>query len=441
MAMGRARDLQNELWVATEDVRTPAHPFYERLNGILAAHKFDEQVEALCKPFYAERDGRPSIPPGLYFRMIMIGYFEGIDSERGIVWRCQDSLSLRAFLGLKLHESPPDQSTLSITRRRLPAEVIEEYHKIVLRMLLSEGLLKGQNLALDASVSQANAAMRSIVRRDTGKSQLEYARELAEKEGEVIKSTEDLIRFDQKRKRTTSNADWVSPTDSDAKVARMKDGRTRMAYKPEHAVDIDTGAIVVATLNQADLSDHDTATETIAELIETLGELGVESRESTIVADKGYHSEQVIAGCTAAEINTCIAVPQRKKSKNPSPKSKYAQEAIARNCERAKSASGRKLLRKRGETVERSFALVLDKGRMRRLFLRGQINAEKRYLIQVAAYNLGILMRAICGFGTPKGLADARKASFSVLDAMGALSMPFFLLWRLRLAQRFWVAA
>jgi transposase len=419
MSMGRMRDRQGELWVATEEIRTPGHPFFERLSRVLADHDFDRKVEALCGPYYADRDGRPSIPPGVYFRMVMVGYFEGIASERGLAWRCQDSLSLKSFLGLGPAEAAPDHSSLSVIRRRLPIEVFRAVQKLVLEMLKGAGLLKGRALAIDASTMEANAAMRSIVRRDTNESYAGYVARLAKAAGEPVPTRSARARFDRKRpKRTTSNKDWESPADPDAKIAKLKDGRTALAYKPEHVVDLDTGAIVAATVQNADLSDHATSTETLVQAIGNLDHLGQSSKDFTVVADKGYHSEAVIAGCVAAEIKTCISEPKLRGSRRLSRKPPLARKALDRNRRRVRSAYGKKLLRRRGETVERTFAHTLESGGMRRAWLRGRENVEKRYLVHVSACNLGLLMRRLVGFGTPKGLAGAPAALLAVLAGL-----------------------
>jgi len=419
MSMGRMKPKQGELWVATSEIRTPGHPFFKKLNEVFTAHDFDRKVEELCRPYYAERNGRPSIAPGLYFRMLMIGYFEGIGSERGLAWRCEDSLSLKAFLGLGAAETTPDHSSLSIVRRRLPVEVFRAVNKLVLGILKEAGLLKGRALALDASTMDANAAMRSIVRKDTNESYSGYIERLAKEAGEPAPTREAQARFDRRRKdRTTSNKDWESTTDTDARITRTKDGRTHLAYKPEHAVDVDTGAIVAATLNAADISDHETSTATIVRVVENFEHLDLPSKDFTIVADKGYHSEAVIAGCVVAEIRTCISEPEVRGRRRWKDKSSLARSAFRRNRRRARSDHGKRLMRKRGETVERSFAHLLDTGGLRRTYLRGRENNEKRYLAQVSAFNLGIVMRKLCGFGTPRGLAGALAAFLCALSVL-----------------------
>lgn len=419
MSMGRMKPKQGELWVAANEIKTPGHPFFKKLNEIFAAQDLDRKLEDLCRPYYAERDGRPSIPPGRYFRMLMIGYFEGIGSERGLSWRCEDSLSLKAFLGLGPADATPDHSSLSIVRRRLPVEVFRGANKLVLGILKDAGLLKGRALALDASTMDANAAMRSIVRKDTNESYAGYVERLAKEAGEPAPTRAAQAKFDKKRKdRTTSNTDWKSATDPDARITRTKDGRTHLAYKPEHAVDVETGAIVAATVNAADLSDHETSTATLVQVVKNFESVELPSTNFTVVADKGYHSEAVIAGCVTAEIKTCIAEPEIRGRRRWKDKAPVARIAFRRNRLRVRSEHGKMLMRKRGETVERSFAHVLETGGLRRTYLRGRENNEKRYLAQVSAFNLGLVMRKLCGFGTPRGLASSLAAAVAVLLAL-----------------------
>lgn len=416
MSMGRSKPHQGELWIPAAELKSPGHPFFERLDQVLAKCDFDRQAEEICKTAYAERNGRPSIPPGRYFRMLLIGYFEGIDSERGLAWRCQDSLSLKTFLGLGPADSVPDHSSLSVIRRRLPIEAFRKVFTLVLKTLEAEGLLKGKVIALDSSMMEANAAMRSIVRRDTKETYEGYVGRLAKAAGEPASTREELVRFDKQRPgRSTSNADWVSSSDPEAKISKMKDGRTRLAYKPEHAVDMDTGAIVAATVNHADQSDHETSTGTIVETTRSLSAIELADAGFLVVADKGYHSEAVLAGCATVEIETCIAMPRKRTRRRWKGKAAIARQAFERNRRRTRSEFGRRLQRRRGETVERSFAHVLETGRMRRTHLRGRENIEKRYLIQTSAFNLGLVLRKMTGFGTPRGLAAASAALLRAL--------------------------
>src|SRR5580692_10373229 len=275
MAMGtrKRRQRQEQLWVThTELVTGPGHPFYKRLSQVLDIEKFDEFCEQECAKFYAESNGRPSLTPGTYFRLLLVGYFEGIESERGIAWRVADSLGLRQFLGFGLDEKTPDHSTISRTRRLMDIDRHREVFSWVLGLLAERGLLKGQRMGIDATTLEANAAMRSIVRRDSGETYDEFLCGLAKASGIDTPTREDLVRLDRKRKKRTSNKEWKSPADGDARIAKMKDGRTHLAHKAEHAVDMDTGAIVAVTLQAADQGDTTTLDETLCEAGEQVAE-------------------------------------------------------------------------------------------------------------------------------------------------------------------------
>src|SRR6266542_1195465 len=251
MSMGTRETDQSPLWIAASDLpASPGHPFYARLNAVLDAHGFDRFAEDQCREFYAKVMGRPSLPPGQYFRLLLVGYFEGIDAERGIAWRAADSLAVRSFVRLAIHEAAPDHSTISRTRRLIDVETHRAVFTWVQQRLVEAGLLKGKTVAIDATTLEANAAMRSIVRRDTEETYQEFLTGLAKTSGIETPTREDLARLDRKRKKKTSNKDWTHPWDPDAKVAKMKDGRTHLAHKAEHAVDLDTGAIVAVTLRR-----------------------------------------------------------------------------------------------------------------------------------------------------------------------------------------------
>src|SRR5256712_10855749 len=263
MAMGKRTREQAPIWIpATELPVSPGHPFYARLNAILDEAGFDRFAEEQCQAFYAPVMGRPGLPPGRYFRLLLLGYFEGLDSERGIAWRAADSLAIRSFIGLDLDAAAPDHSTISRTRRLIDLETHRAVFTWVQERLTAAGLLKGRTVAIDATTLEANAAMRSIVRRDTGESYQEFLTRLAAASGIKTPTREDLARLDRERKKKTSNKDWTNPYDPDAKVAKMKDGRTHLAHKAEHAVDLETGALVAVTLQGADQGDTTTIVET-----------------------------------------------------------------------------------------------------------------------------------------------------------------------------------
>jgi transposase len=409
MAMGtrHKRQRQHELWLAAADLpTTAAHPFYQRVNALLDDHRFDPFVEGLCQEFYADTMGRPGLPPGIYFRLLLVGYFEGIDSERGIAWRAADSLALRRFLRIAWDENVPDHTTISRTRRLIDLETHRAVFTWVQQRLVETGLLKGKTVAIDATTLEANAAMRSIVRRDTGESYQAFLTRLAEASGIKTPTREALARLDRKRKKKTSNKDWTSPADPDAKVAKMKDGRTHLAHKAEHAVDLDTGAIVAVTLQGADEGDTTTIIETAIAAADQVEDAQADVAEpqplEEIIGDKGYHSNQTMVDLAAVGIRTYVAEPDRgRRDWSDEPE---AQAPVYGNRRRIRGARGRRLMRRRGERIERSFAHLYDTGGMRRTHLRGHENILKRLLIHAGGFNLGLLIRGILGVGTPRGL-------------------------------------
>ena len=397
------------MWVATAELpKSPAHPFYTRLNTLLEAADFDLFVEGQCAKFYAPVMGRPSLAPGRYFRLLLVGYFEGISSERGIAWRATDSLAVRSFLRLPVEERSPDHSTISRTRRAIDLETHRAVFTWVQQRLVEAGLFKGKTIAIDATTLEANAAMRSIVRRDSGQNYQEFLTGLAKASGIETPTREDLARLDRTRKKTTSNQDWKHPFDPDAKVAKMKDGRTHLAHKAEHAADLDTGAIVAVTVQGADQGDTTTIVETAiaaAEQIEAAqAEVQAPQPLEEIVADKGYHSNQMMIDLEAVGLRSYVAEPDR--GRRDWSKAPAAQAPVYANRRRIGGARGRRLMRQRGERIERSFAHLYDTGGMRRTHLRGHTNILKRLLIHAGGFNLGLLMRHLIGFGTPRGLQD-----------------------------------
>lgn len=421
MAMGTREDEQASLWIATSELPTsPGHPFYTRLNAVLDADDFDRFVEGQCRAFYAPVMGRPSLAPGRYFRLLLVGYFEGIDSERGIAWRATDSLAVRSFLGLPVHEAPPDHSTIARTRRLIDLETHRAVFTWVQVRLVEAGLLNGKTVAIDATTLEANAAMRSIVRRDTGDGYQAFLTGLAKASGIDTPTREDLARLDRKRKKKTSNKDWTHPGDPDARVAKMKDGRTHLAHKAEHAVDVETGAIVAVTLQGADQGDTTTIVETASAAVEQLADAQAEVSEpqslDEIIADKGYHSNLTMVDLDAGGIRSYMAEPDR--GRRDWSETAAAQAPVYGNRRRIRGARGRRLMRRRGETVERSFAHMYDTGGMRRTHLRGHDNILKRLLIQAGGFNLGLVMRHLIGVGTPRGLQGRLAATIAALAAL-----------------------
>ena len=407
--MGIRDGEQSPLWVVTADLpKSPGHPFFVRLNALLDAHDFDQFVEKKCRRFYASAMGRPSLTPGRYFRLLLLGYFEGIDSERGIAWRATDSLAIRSFLGLAVHDAPPDHSTISRTRRLIDLETHQTVFTWVQQRLVDADLLHGTTIAIDATTLEANAAMRSIVRRDTQESYQAFLTGLAQASGIDTPTREDLARLDRKRKKKTSNSDWTNPFDPDAKVTKMKDGRTHLAHKAEHAVDLETGAIVAVTLQGADLGDTTTIGDTVTAAVEQVeaAQADVDDPQSLqeIITDKGYHSNRIMVELEALGVRSYVAEPAR--GRRDWSKAPEAQAPVYANRRRIRGRRGRRLMRRRGEYVERAFAHVYDTGGMRRTHLRGHTNILKRLLIHVSGFNLGLIMRQMIGVGTPRGLQD-----------------------------------
>lgn len=420
MSMGRRdRERQSTMWLATNEIaQSPGHPFYTRLNEVLKVAAFDQQVEKLCASFYAKKQGRPSLPPGVYFRMLLIGYFEGLDSERGIAWRCADSLALREFLGFSLSESTPNHSSLSRIRQRLAIETHQSVFQLVLEILAEQGLLRGKTIGIDATTLEANAALRSIVRRDNGTGYESFLRQLAKESGIKTPTRAELARLDRKRKGKGSNDDWTNPHDPDAQITKMKDGRTRMAHKSEHAVDMDSGAVLAVTLHGGAAAD----TQTIYETMQAACEQALALRQPSPkewVADKGYHCNATMEMMDELEYRSYISEPNRGqrrwKGKEQARRGTYA------NRRRIHGSRGTTLLRRRGERVERSFAHCLETGGMRRVWLRGHENILKRYLLHVCGFNLGLVMRGLLGSGTPRGLAALHQAISALRAAWCAL--------------------
>jgi transposase len=414
MSMGkREKERQETLWVETGSLPvSPGHPFYERVNGLLGQHGFDAMGEQACGRFYAEVMGRPSIPPGVYFRMLFVGYFEGIDSERGIAWRTADSMALRAFLGYGLTEGAPDHSSLSRPRRRIDLETHQFIFDWMLCVLAKEGLLKGKTLGVDATTLEANAALRSIVRRDTGESYEGFLTRLAQASGIETPTREDLSKIDRNRPGKGSNQDWPHPHDPDARITKMKDGRTHRAHKAEHAVDMDSGALMAVTLQGADQGDTTTVHQTVEQAKASLHEAArdPEARKEMepareLVADKGYHSNETVLDLQETHhLASYISEPNR--GRRSWTDKAEAQRAVYAHRRRIRGERGKRLLRVRGELVERRFAHLYETGGMRRTHLRGHPNILKRLLIHPAGFNLSLILRRAIGIGAPRRRQD-----------------------------------
>lgn len=426
MAMGTREKSrrQEELGVAASQLPVSAgHPFYQRLNRLLEDHGFDRFAEKQCARFYAERMGRPSLAPGKYFRLLLAGYFEGIDSERGIAWRAADSLAIRRFVGVSLDETAPDHSTISRTRRLLDVETHREVFTWVQVRLAEAGLLKATTVGVDATTLEANAALRSIVRRDTGEAYEEFLSKLAQASGVATPTREDWARVDRRRKHKGSNQDWVNPHEPDGRITKMKDGRTHLAHKAEHAVDLESGALLAVELHPADQGDTTTMMKTLAAAGEQMAEVAAQAEIATAaaealvireaVADKGYHSDAVLEQLEGAQVRTYI--PAKEQTRDWSGKPEHRRR-YHRNRRRIRGTRGKRLLRRRGERIERGFAHVYDTGGLRRTHLRGHANILKRLLVHAGGFNLGRLMLQLAGSGKPRRLQGYAAA----------LAQPFF---------------
>jgi transposase len=430
MAMGRRKKHQQQpLFIVAADLpRTVAHPFYAKLNEVLAGWKFDEFVEARCEQFYEDKVGRPSLEPGKYFRLLLIGYFEGIDSERGIAWRCGDSLSLRSFVGYGLDETATEHSTISRTRRLIDLETHREVFQWVLKVLADYDLVSGKTVGVDATTLEANAAMRSIVRKDTKQNYQEFLTDLAKASGIETPTREDLAKIDRKRKNKASNDDWENPHDPDAKIAKMKDGSTHLAHKAEHAVDMESGAVLAVTLQGAHLGDTTTILPTITAATENLRAVADDARVadkidenwvSESVTDKGYHSNATLMDLAEMGIRSYVAEPDR--GRRDWAGKQQEQAAVYANRRRIRGERGKRLMRKRGELIERSFAHGYETGGMRRTHLKKHENIAKRLLIHVGGFNLSLVMRKLTGIGKPRRLQGLFALISSRLSALWSL--------------------
>jgi transposase len=427
MAMGtrKKRERQEDLWYGGELASAPGHPFYKRLNEVLDNAGFDAFCESQCAEFYHQKLGRPSLVPGLYFRIMMIGFFEGLDSERGIAWRLADSLTLRELLSIGLDEKTPDHVTISRTRRLIGAETHQGIFNWVLERLAQGGLIKGKTIGVDSTTLEANAAMKSIVRRDTGEDYNAYLKRLAEAEGIDAKDPAALRRMDRKRAKKTSNEDWKNPNDEEAEITKLKDGRTALAYKAENAVDMETGAIVAVTTHGGAAADTATIEATVIEAgIAVAGLIAEETPTGQsvvnyggveeVVADKGYHSNAVAVGLAELGVRTYVAEPERG-ARNWEGK-QAEKQAVYANRRRIEGERGKRLQRQRGERIERNFAHQFDTGGLDRLYVRGTENVHKKFLIQAAACNLALLMRSLYGSGKPRAAHDLGAAAiFAIL--------------------------
>jgi transposase len=412
MSLGKRQAKQEEMFIATANLaKGPGHPFYTKLNEVLASAGFDKFLEDLCAQYYKE-GGRPSIPPGVYFRMLLIGYFEGLDSQRGIAWRCADSLGLRTFLGIGPTEATPVHASMTIIRQRLPESVFDKMFVFVLSLLEKKGLVRGKSVAIDATTLEANAAMKSIVRKETGEDWKQYLQGLAKAEGLENPTEEDLRRLDRGREnKKVSNEQWESPIDPDSRIAKMKDGRTHLAYKAEHAVDVVSEAIVAVTVTFADKSDPHSAPVTLSLAEANLVLAGSKAKIQEVVMDKGYHDNRLLAEVAGKGVRTYVP-ERRQKSRIWTNKPAAYEEAFRANRRRVRGTKGRQLNRWRSERCERTFAHVCETGGGRRSWLRGQTNVSKAHTFKCAAFNLGLLLRKVWGLSKPRNAAEGAGSLF-----------------------------
>ena len=410
MALGKRKAESQELWVATTELpRSPGHPFYKQLNRLLADDRFDAWLEELCAPYYHATQGRPSIPPGVYFRMILVGYFEGISSQRGIAWRCCDSRSLAEFLGYGPTEETPDHSSLSRVAQRLPREIHEAVFQRVLAIAVAQGLVKGKTVAVDSTTLEADAAMKSIARRDTGEDWKAYVTRLMREAGAIEAdeepTDEQIRRFDKQRKdKQVSNDEWVSTTDDESRITRMKDGTTHLAYKAEHVVDLESEFLLAVTVHGGDAADTQTLCDSLLAAQENVQKAGSDAKIREAVADKGYHGAATVELCDDLNFRTYIPEPKRKHRSRWTDKPPEHRAAVYANRRRVKGERSKRLQRLRSERVERSFAHVCETGGARRCWLTSLAKVTKRYLLQAVARNLGLILRKLFGMGTPRGL-------------------------------------
>jgi transposase-like protein DUF772/DDE family transposase len=421
--LGRRVPPPTDLVIALKDLPPPpANPFYQRLNQVLDEAGFDPFVDDLCRPYYFEGFGRPGVPPGVYFRMLFFGYFEGLGAQRALAWRCSDSRSAQAYLGVPPHQATPDHSSLSKIRQRLPERVHEQVFTFVLKLAEDRGLLPGKTVGVDSTLLEANASMKTIVQRASGDDWKSYLRKLAAAEGIANPTEEELRRFDQKRpNKKVTNEEWVSSSDPDSRIAKMKDGTTHLAYKAEHVVDLETELILAAVVYPADQPDSSTLLESVvsaqvnlmeAESGTTLAEVAAQGDAAVAnltpiaeaAADKGYHKAETLAESATLGVRTYIPEARRTQRRVWTDKPPAWERAYRANRRRVRGQRSKRLQKLRSEKVERTFAHVCETGGARRSWLRGLVEVGKRYLMQVAGHNLGVIMRRVFGKGTPRSL-------------------------------------
>jgi transposase len=409
-----------ELFVATGQLVQPAASgFYSKLDATLQSFDFAGQVRALCAPAYSATGmGRPGIDPAVYFKMLMIGFFENLSSERSIAEKCNDSISVRFFLGYDLTQNTPDHSSLSIIRSRLGEEIYQKVFLLILSALQEHGLVKGKNIGIDTSVMEANASLKSLVNRDTAEAYWEYVQRLASEAGIDAKDSEAVRQFDRKRPKKMSNDDWKNPHDPDAKIGPTKAGAIDMIYKPENTVDLETGAILQAEVRLGNEADGQDLAVHVLQAQENINRVQDRPLDTLTVrgvtADKGYHAIDEMMQLQKEGVRTIISDPvKNRKAENLS---QEQARAVGKAKRSGSSESGKALLRKRGMHIERTFAHILDAGGARRTTLRGLENLNKRFKLAAAVYNLSQLLRHLFNIGTPKQWTARAKALFLLLS-------------------------
>ena len=425
MFSAKKKAAQSEFWIPADQVVNSAKSgFYAKLEETLESFRFGAKVRALCAPAYDKSGvGRPGIDPVVYLKMIMVGFFEDLPSERAIAARCADSMSIRAFLKYELNEKTPEHSSFTVIRQRLGLEIYERIFTLTLQALREHGLLRGKNLGIDSSVIEANASLRALVHRNTEEQYWDYVKRLAAESGIDPEDSAAVRKFDRHRPGKGSNQEWVNPYDPDAKIGRTKDGATDMIYKPEVVVDLDTGAIVQAQVHPGDQADHKEMATRVLEAQQNINEAAGETLDTltvnSVTSDKGYYAVNELQALQQEDIRTVIADPiDNRRLDKLEPDEKKAVQAARRST---KSTSGKDLLRRRGMHIERSFAHILDCGGMRRTTLRGWENLNKRFKLAAAIYNLSQLMRKLIGIGTPKQLAARGRLLFLQLTYLLAV--------------------
>lgn len=432
---------QPEFWITADQIISPGQSnFYARLQETLESFGFAAKVRALCAPAYDKSGlGRPGIDPVVYLKMIMVGFFEDLPSERAIAARCADSLSIRAFLKYELHEKTPEHSSFTVIRQRLGLEIYEKIFVLLLQALREHGLLRGKNLGIDASVIEANASLRALVHRNTEEQYWDYVKRLAAEQGIDPDDTGAVRRFDRNRPGKGSNQEWENPHDPDAKIGRTKDGATDMIYKPEAVVDLDTGAIVKAEVQLGDEADHQDMSVRILEAQQNMNRAAGERLDTltvqSVTSDKGYYAVGELQALQREGIRTVISDPINNRRLDKLEPAEKKAVLAARLSVRSKSGKG--LLRRRGMHIERSFAHILDCGGMRRATLRGWENLNKRYKLAAAFYNLSQLMRKLFGFGTPKQLAALGRILF--IQLFWFLALPSLMVKRINCHADLWL--